>query len=314
MAITRATIQLLYSGLTWCAAGGNGWFGGPRGKDAAVVGGSGAEGWIARKDSGYRRAVVRSDAFALSWYGARAAGELLRARSTSWLYQHPARGRSGGAHPDPRQPSPFSWWSILRAAVQDLRMELVEVTEPRRLAAVEKALGASPREVRWCWLTTYPDGGMPSIMHRPVNWRDSTIYRSLCWGMAMLLGDVCRNYGELTDPTYPSGYHVPSAARSHVACLHQFAAALLHTEAECPPEWGCDCARIRASLGIAPEEHLQATDALLLSDLRAEVLRQQAIEHQQGKVLATRADGGTWELPSSGAWQVARDPSDTPTG
>ncbi|HEV2239264.1 MAG TPA: hypothetical protein VGR57_21590 [Ktedonobacterales bacterium] len=312
--------------------------------------GAGDDGWRdgrGVRDTGYRRAVARSDAFALSWYGARSAGESLRARATAWLYQHPARGRPGGAHPDPRLSSAFSWWSILRAGAQDIGLELVEVSDAGQLAAVDRALGNGvglrhqADQVRWCWLLTYPDGAMPSVMHRVVGWRDRTVYSNLCWQVAMLLGDVCRNYAELTDPIYPAGYHVPSTARSHVACLHQFASALLRTEPECPAEWGCDCNRIRASLSVAPEEHLQATDALLLSDLRAEVARQQAEQammaaqahqayqakqaHGKGPRVArgsggvsrdgaSEVAGGPWELPSSGTWVIERRPGDEPTG
>jgi hypothetical protein len=199
-------------------------------------------------------------------------------------------------------------WSILRATVGRLGLEMVEVSDPARLMEASPALGVSSRGLQWCWVMTYPDGP-PSVAHRPVPRDDETMYRAMCWSMAMLIGDVVYNWGELMDPVFPERFHVPSTARGHMSCLHQFASALLLTEPECPRDFGCDCNRIRAMLSAAPDDHIQATDALLLSDLRAEVARQQALERARRNghrgVRVARVDGEGWELPSSGSWPAA---------
>lgn len=254
------------------------------------------------------------DGFARTWYAARDAGERLRGQALEWLYQHPSSGRPGGRHPDPRLPSAYSWFTLVRVAAWQLSLELLEVADAAALADVDAAVPGQ-RMPRWSWLLIYPGPERLTMGYRPVQWDDAPTYGLACFEMAMLLGDYCRNYSTLSDPAYPAGYYVPSVARGHVACLHQFAHAFLRTRTDCPAEWGCDCGRIRANMSLAPDEHRQATDALLLADLRDDLLRmQERADARLGQPQRTEPPWGqSWDVPAPGQLRSRRGTEPKPS-
>jgi len=68
------------------------------------------------------RDLYQSRPFAELWYGARSAGERIRAIALERLYRN--RPRAGGSHPNPREPAAFSSQAVLSVAASlvDLRI------------------------------------------------------------------------------------------------------------------------------------------------------------------------------------------------
>lgn len=219
--------------------------------------------------------LLQTRNYADLWYGAREAGELIRAQALRALYT--SRNGPHGTHPDPREPAAFSSSAVLGAAARAMGLHVWAVP-PELAAHADKLASPAQRPLR-AWLVTYAERRAPDIAVRLPE-RDSAAEdaRALHFQMACCLAYFAKEGERLTDPDAPAGITIPPADSLMLPLLHQFAKALLCLEDECPPGSGCPCNELRRRYNAPPADHPQPTDALDASALREEVQRRL---HQQ---------------------------------
>lgn len=201
--------------------------------------------------------------FADLWYGARLAGESLRAHALRRLYRQ--RAHPGGPFPDPRERGAFSSRAVLGEAAHHLGiairylpgdlMHRMQRTKPRSRPSLAGIL-------------TYPGGRRPEIVMQ-YDAEEATLH----FEMACLMGYLSKERQRLLDPYAPAGLTLPPQDPSLVTVLHQFAIGLLCLQPQCPKHWTCDCNAIRLRFNVPPDDHAEQTDASDLRDLHAEILR-----------------------------------------
>lgn len=203
--------------------------------------------------------LLQSRNYADLWYGARYAGETIRAQALARLYTQ--RPQPGGAHPDPREPAAFSSSAIIAAAARNLG--LAWYTIPDILAEHADRMVAAAQRPLLAWLITYPDRRPPDLAVRTT----STVAR-MHFAAACVMGYYVREAPRLNDSAAPAGMILPPTDPLTTPILHQFAKALLCLENDCPRDKLCMCNQIRARYNEPPADHAQPTDALDAAELR----------------------------------------------
>lgn len=230
--------------------------------------------WLAETDDAPTARLWRlfqTDRFADLWYGAREAGERLRARTLSTLSL--SRRIPGGAHPDPREPAAFSANAILAGAARTLGLSIWQI--PEHIAAVADA-NAPLRTPQWAWLMTYPEQRPPDIATRAASATSATSdSQRQQFSIACILGFACKERARLTDPDAPAGIILLPQDPAVVSILHQFAIGLLSLPRDCPDESPCACNNIRERFNAPPPDHQQPTDALSLANIQQHIQQQQ---------------------------------------
>jgi hypothetical protein len=225
--------------------------------------------------------LFQTHRFASLWYGAREAGEKLRAWALADLYG--SRSLPGGAHPDPREPAAFSNRAVLSKAAELLSARIWLIPEAPDVPDIPiQGAQAQPhnqqpphyQSPQLAWLMTYPDRRPPDIATRA-----TTQHTLQEFAIACTLGYLTRGRERLMDPDAPTGMTVIPHDPGVITILHQFAIALLALPRDCPADWTCDCNSIRARYNAAPPDHDQPTDMLSLSSLSE--LRRAIQEGQQ---------------------------------
>lgn len=207
--------------------------------------------------------VFSARGFSRLFYGARDAGELVRAWALQQLYAQ--RSHPGGAWPDPRIPAAFSQQAILRACADILGLHIWVVPEQLAheadAAAAEAPIRSHPQ---LAWIVTYPEARPPDLCLRHTA-RTAELHLQ----MAMLMGYLVKERDRILDASAPTGLILLPTDQSLASVLHQFAIALLCLEPDCPSDAGCHCNEIRRRYNAPPPDHTQATDALQVAQIRA---------------------------------------------
>lgn len=241
--------------------------------------------WLAEADNAPTNRLWRllhTPRFADLWYGAREAGERLRAWALTDLYAR--QSLPGGAHPDPREPSAFSNRAVLARAAHLLSARVWLVPD----AAVEQTPSAAVTRWEWplplrpipafaeaplqiaqiAWLLRYPERPLVDIAVRACAPQPVQQFAVAC-----MLGYLSKERARLCDPEAPAGAVFIPRDPGLITVLHQFAIALLALPRDCPDDWPCDCNRIRARFNAPPPDHEQPSDALTLDELRRALTR-----------------------------------------
>lgn len=225
--------------------------------------------------------LFQTHRFASLWYGAREAGEHLRAWALSDLYG--SRSLPGGPHPDPREPAAFSNRAVLGKAAELLSVRIwiaPDVSDtPNHIEHAYQATQHTKqqpdsRPIQLASIITYPDHRTPDISTSP-----TTSYALQEFSIACALGYLTRERERLMDPDAPKGITALPQDLGVVTILHQFAIALMALPKDCPDDWTCACNTIRARYNAAPPDHDQPTDTFSLSALND--LRRRVQEKQQ---------------------------------
>jgi hypothetical protein len=183
--------------------------------------------------------------------------------------------------PNPRLADPaFRPESILEAAAHVRGVELIHANDAQRAQYLARLRSEEPdrRHRVFACLISSPTSALrpgevvsvrkPAILNL---YPEVQYVEYACWEIACLLG-----YFELLRPFF-SGSGVtgdvkwlpdPRQDTSFTPHLHRFAKSLLATDEECPPEWGCQCARVEIILNRVPAKHPQQTDVLNGAHLR----------------------------------------------
>lgn len=238
--------------------------------------------------------LYHSRPFADLWYGARAAGERIRAIALERLYRN--RPRPGGPHPDPRGPSAFSSRAVLSisATLLGLRIsptilaQATQTTQTNQANQANQAAHADQpgldvdeetgRTLPSAWIVIYPHSATPA--QGQAQRQPEIVLRSLHANqrlmeheIACLLGYWHHEHVRLTDPDAPAGTILLPRDPGVTALLHQYTIALLCLPKACPPAWTCHCNTIRARFNAPPPDHETPTGAYTVEDLEREAQR-----------------------------------------
>ncbi|HEU5349632.1 MAG TPA: hypothetical protein VFU63_13555 [Ktedonobacterales bacterium] len=238
--------------------------------------------------------------FADLWYGARSAGERLRALTLERLYRN--RPHPGGPHPDPREPAAFSSQAVLSVASYLVGLQLdasyAGATGGRGSAGSEAPHSAdydadydeeTGERLPYAWLMTYATDATdaqndPTQDTRPPQIIIRSLHTSrfmLEFEIACLVGYWHRDHARLGDPDAPTGAILLPDDPTIITILHQYAIALLGLRRDCPESWTCHCNRIRRRFNAPPPDHTQPTGQLTLAELLAEAEQARAARRER---------------------------------
>jgi hypothetical protein len=234
--------------------------------------------------------LYQSRNFADLWYGARAAGERIRAIALERLYRN--RPRPGGSHPDPREPAAFSSRAVLGISAHLLGLQISPTFLTAHKALIFDNRHDSPdsdldpgahideetgKRLPLAWIAMAPPVAphagnrlAPEIRLRSLS---SAYQRDTEHEIACLLGFWHHEYVRVIDPDSPGGTILMPREPGIVALLHQYAVALLRLDRDCPPNWDCHCNAIRARFNAPPPGHETPTGAFTVEDLEREAQR-----------------------------------------